>query len=144
MRQDGARHAIFEDIIGVDGLARDGRRAHRILENRATVLVERIDREIRPDPEMYTVLAEHLRTEAVKCPDVGPLFKAGSKTGHPPFHLVGCRKVVGDTFAGDWVTEAFASDRITYERSDMPKSGLYLEALPFFMRGAVTIPDHPS
>ena len=55
-----------------------------------------------------------------------------------------CCKVIGDAFAGDWVSEAFASDGINYERSDMPKSGLYLEALPFFMRGAVSIPNHPQ
>ena len=47
-----------------------------------------------------------------------------------------CRRVTGDAFAGDWTTEAFASDGISYDRSDLPKSQLYLEALPFFMRGA--------
>jgi hypothetical protein len=30
---------------------------------------------------------------------------------------------------------------VEYARAELPKSALYLEALPYFMRGAVSIPD---
>ena len=53
-----------------------------------------------------------------------------------------CTKIVGDNFAGEWVAAAFADAGARYERSPLPKSALYLEALPAFNRGAVCIPDH--
>ena len=55
----------------------------------------------------------------------------------------GCRQVTGDAYAGEWVEGAFRDAGITYRRSELPKSALYLEALPLFMRGAVLIPDLP-
>jgi hypothetical protein len=55
----------------------------------------------------------------------------------------GCREVVGDNYAGEWVAQAFRGAGVEYRRSDMPKSGLYLEGVPAFMRGAVSIPDLP-
>lgn len=54
-----------------------------------------------------------------------------------------CKKIVGDAFAGEWVSEAFRSAGIEYTRSDLPRSGLYLESLPQWMRGAVSIPNIP-
>ena len=32
---------------------------------------------------------------------------------------------------------------VDYARSELPKSGLYLEGLPNFTRGTVSIPNHP-
>jgi hypothetical protein len=55
-----------------------------------------------------------------------------------------CPKIVGDNFAGEWVSAAFADAGVQYERCPLPKSALYLEALPAFNRGAVSIPDHPT
>ncbi len=55
----------------------------------------------------------------------------------------GCSTVTGDNFAGEWVSQAFKAAGMGYKRADLPKSGLYLEMLPHFMRGAVSIPDHP-
>jgi len=55
-----------------------------------------------------------------------------------------CSKMVGDNYAGEWVAEAFRSQGTPYVRSDLPKSQIYLEALPFFMRSAVAIPNHPQ
>jgi hypothetical protein len=55
----------------------------------------------------------------------------------------GCRKVVGDNYAGQWVADAFGDCGITYEKSALTKSQLYLEGLPQFARGTVSIPDHP-
>jgi hypothetical protein len=55
-----------------------------------------------------------------------------------------CKKVTGDNFAAEWVATAWRSQGLTYERSDMPASALYLEALPAFMREQISIPDHPQ
>jgi hypothetical protein len=57
-------------------------------------------------------------------------------------HAYGCKKVTGDAFAGEWVSTAFRDAGAKYETSPLNKSPLYLEALPFFNRGAVSIPDH--
>ena len=38
----------------------------------------------------------------------------------------GCTKIVGDNFAGEWVSAAFADAGARYERSPLPKSALYL------------------
>jgi hypothetical protein len=59
-------------------------------------------------------------------------------------HEYSCTKIVGDNFAGEWVAAAFADAGAKYERSPLPKSALYLEALPAFNRGAVSIPNHPT
>ena len=55
----------------------------------------------------------------------------------------GCNEVCGDNFAGEWVTQAFLAAGTTFRRSSLPKSGLYLEGLPWFSRGAVSIPNVP-
>ena len=39
---------------------------------------------------------------------------------------------------------SFQRAGITYIQSDMPKSQLYLESLPHWMRGCLSIPDHPK
>src|SRR5690606_32510991 len=52
------------------------------------------------------------------------------------------RKVVGGNFAGEWVAGAFEGAGVDYERSELARSGLYLEALPHFAREAVSIPNH--
>ena len=52
-----------------------------------------------------------------------------------------CREVTGDNYSGEWVSAAFEAAGVKYERSAKPKSALYLEALPWFTRGAVSIPD---
>jgi hypothetical protein len=55
-----------------------------------------------------------------------------------------CRKITGDAYAGEWVAGAFKDAGLTYETSPLPKSGLYLEAVAWFNRGAVRIPAHPA
>jgi hypothetical protein len=75
---------------------------------------------------------------------------------HPPFDPTtvaaefaalakeyGCSEVCGDNFSGEWVVQAFLAAGTTYRRSALPKSGLYLEGLPIFSRGAVSIPNVP-
>jgi hypothetical protein len=51
--------------------------------------------------------------------------------------------VTGDNYSGAWAEQAFKNAGIRYLRSEMPKSQLYLESIPLWMRGAVSIPDHP-
>lgn len=53
-----------------------------------------------------------------------------------------CGTVTGDNYAGEWVKGAFEAGGVTYKQSDLPRSGLYLEALPHFAREAVRLPDH--
>ena len=44
----------------------------------------------------------------------------------------GCNEVCGDNFSGEWVVQAFLAAGTTYRCSPLPKSGLYLEGLPWF------------
>jgi hypothetical protein len=75
---------------------------------------------------------------------------------HPPFdpHRVtkifadllkayDLHSVVGDNYSAEWVEAAFREHGISYQRSDRPKSALYLEAQPLFARGAISLPDLP-
>jgi hypothetical protein len=52
--------------------------------------------------------------------------------------------VVGDYHAAGWVASAWRDHGITYVRSELNKSGIYLETLPSFARGIVRLPDHPK
>lgn len=90
-------------------------------------------------PKMIIFVADALR--AVK-----PPFDPGSVAGQYAALAKDyrCRKMVGDAYAGEWVAGAFKDAGIAYETSPLPKSGLYLEAVPWFNRGAVRIPDHPA
>jgi hypothetical protein len=51
--------------------------------------------------------------------------------------------VVGDNFSGEWVAGAWKKHGISYLKSPLPKSQIYLEVLPLFTRGLVSLPDHP-
>jgi hypothetical protein len=55
----------------------------------------------------------------------------------------GCHRIVGDNFSGDWVVNAFRAAGVEYQRSTLTRSELYLEGLPLFARGLVSIPDKP-
>lgn len=55
----------------------------------------------------------------------------------------GVRKVVGDSYSANWVSAAFNAAGVEYVRSELPKSGLYIEGLPAFSRGVISIPNHP-
>jgi hypothetical protein len=56
----------------------------------------------------------------------------------------GIRQLQGDNYSAEWVQSAWRTAGIAYERSELPKSALYLEALPHFTRGLVRIPNHPQ
>ena len=53
-----------------------------------------------------------------------------------------CASVTGDNFAGEWTSQAFRVCNVPYVRSPLVKSGLYLEALPIFNRGMVSLPPN--
>ena len=55
-----------------------------------------------------------------------------------------CKRVTGDNFSGEWVAQAFRDAGLTYATSSLPKSGLYLEAVPWFNQGKVCLPDHAA
>jgi hypothetical protein len=52
--------------------------------------------------------------------------------------------VVGDYYAAEWVTSAWRRENIAYIQSKLNASQLYIEALPAFTRGLVSLPDHPT
>jgi len=51
-------------------------------------------------------------------------------------------QVTGDKYAGAWVSEAFSKEGITYRPSELTKSELYLEALPYISSGMVELLDN--
>jgi hypothetical protein len=55
----------------------------------------------------------------------------------------GISSVVGDAYAAGWVSGAWGSVGVTYRRSELPKSQIYLETIPLFTRGLARLPDHP-
>jgi len=50
--------------------------------------------------------------------------------------------VIGDLYSHQWVQQAWRDCGVTYTPSDLSASMLYLEALPLFSRGVVSLPDH--
>lgn len=53
-------------------------------------------------------------------------------------------KLTGDNYSANWCETAWKAEGIAYQRSELAKSGLYLEALPLFTRGLASIPDHAT
>jgi hypothetical protein len=54
-----------------------------------------------------------------------------------------CGRVTGDRYAGEWPREAFRKQGIVYEPSDRNKSELFIDCLPLFMSGRVSLIDNP-
>lgn len=54
-----------------------------------------------------------------------------------------CRSVVGDNYAAEFVKSAFESNGIFYEKSELPKSALYIELLPRLCSGEIVLLDMP-
>lgn len=50
-------------------------------------------------------------------------------------------EVTGDRYAGSWVSEAFQKEGIRYKVSELNKSEIYLEALPYITSGMVELLD---
>jgi hypothetical protein len=53
-----------------------------------------------------------------------------------------CGTVTGDCYSAGWVKGAFEANGVEYKQSPLTRSELYLEGLPLFSRGMVSIPDH--
>ena len=53
-------------------------------------------------------------------------------------------QVTGDNYSAAWAESAFTKQGITYIRSQLNKSQLYIESLPLFMRRAISFPNHPK
>ena len=50
--------------------------------------------------------------------------------------------VTGDYYAAEWVASTWNKLGVTYNKSDLPKSAIYLEAAPLFARGLPRLPNH--
>jgi hypothetical protein len=53
-----------------------------------------------------------------------------------------CHLILGDAYSGEWVTKAFEAEGVSYHRSPRSKSQIYLECLPMWTQGRVSIPPH--
>jgi hypothetical protein len=54
----------------------------------------------------------------------------------------GVGSVVGNSYSAEWVASAWRAAGIGYQPCDISKSEVYLEVLPLFTRGLVSMPDH--
>jgi hypothetical protein len=54
-----------------------------------------------------------------------------------------CTQVVGDNYAAQWVTEAFAKTGMKYIKSEADRSSIYLDCLPLFTTGRARLLDSP-
>jgi hypothetical protein len=48
----------------------------------------------------------------------------------------------GDRYAAEWVGATWRGQGVTYVKSELPKSQIYIECLPLFARGLVRLPAH--
>jgi hypothetical protein len=53
-------------------------------------------------------------------------------------------RTFGDGYSREWVSQAWQRTGVRYEKAELNASMLYLESLPLWTRGLVTIPDHPA
>lgn len=74
-------------------------------------------------------------------PPFDPATVAGEYAALARFY--GCQSIMGDAYAGHWVSEAFNKAGVHYYTSPLNKSRLYLEAAPYFARRRITIPNYP-
>jgi hypothetical protein len=51
--------------------------------------------------------------------------------------------VIGDLYGHQWTQQAWRENNMTYVPSDLSASMLYMETLPLFSRGLVSLPNHP-
>jgi hypothetical protein len=55
----------------------------------------------------------------------------------------GVHRIRGDSYSAEWVRTAWRHNGLVYAPAEMTKSELYLEALPMFTQGLVSLPNHP-
>jgi hypothetical protein len=56
----------------------------------------------------------------------------------------GVGSVIGDSYGAEWVQAAWRQAGIGYQPSDIPKGSIYLETLPLWTRGLISLPDHKA
>jgi hypothetical protein len=49
---------------------------------------------------------------------------------------------IGDSYGAEWVAGAWRQCGTSYQPADIPRSQIYLETLPLWTRGLISIPDH--
>ena len=54
----------------------------------------------------------------------------------------GVDKVTGDNYSAAWAEQSFKDCGIKYVLCELPKSQIYLETLPLWTRGLISIPNH--
>lgn len=57
-------------------------------------------------------------------------------------HKYRVRRVIGDNYAGEFCSAGFKSKGFLYQKSDLPKSGLYLELIPLICGQQIEIIDN--
>jgi hypothetical protein len=97
--------------------------------------------------DAYTLAIGHLEDERCVCDvvrGIRPPFDPQQVTAEFAALAKDYRvdRVVGDNYSAGWVEGAWRDNNVEYQRSEIAKSQLYVESLPLFMRGAVSIPDH--
>ena len=78
-------------------------------------------------------------------------FAKQYKAPHSPLRIVelmagelrryGIGKITGDNYSAQFVADAFAGQKIKYKKSELPKSGLYLELLSRICSGEIELLD---
>jgi hypothetical protein len=78
-------------------------------------------------------------------------FQKKYRPPHSPYQVIGSmceelrrynlRKITGDNYSAEFVKQAFESNGIKYEKSELPKSQLYLELLPRLCSGEIELLD---
>jgi len=73
------------------------------------------------------------------------------KPPHSPYQVIGSmseelrrygiKKITGDNYSAEFVKQAFQSNGIAYQKSELPKSQLYLELLPRICSGEIELLD---
>ena len=53
-----------------------------------------------------------------------------------------CTEVCGDNYSAEFVSQSWRANGLDYIRSRLTRSALYLEAIPHFMRGGISMPAH--
>jgi hypothetical protein len=99
-------------------------------------------------PDTFTLCIGHLEGERFVCDVI-----RGSR-GHDlngtalEFAKVardyGAHQIWGDNYGKGWVSGAFLAAGLEYMRCQRVRSDLYLDGLPKFLRGLISIPDHSS
>jgi hypothetical protein len=56
----------------------------------------------------------------------------------------GVGSVIGDSYGAEWVQSVWRQAGMSYQPSDIPKSQIYLETLPLWTRGLISMPDHKA